>query len=557
MRALFGALFIIASLHLPAFAQDSQTAAGIAGVDGSVVNKISGAPVKRAHVKFIRLDSAGAEDLAETYTDTDANGRFSTTLAPGQYRIWVERTGFSRLNYGASSTAGLGSAITLAPGQALHDLLFRISPLGVIAGRVLDEDGDPIQGAGIQVLKFNYATGKRTLVPVSGTSSNDRGEYRAFGLPPGRYFLLVNQPSAPLSKPLRRGMLIADAQDFFAPLYYPGALEFSGATPLEVAEGAELQDIDIRLRRLPVVTLQGRVLSAVDDFSGSQLRVVLAPREGDSASPINRATATLDRATGRFEFHNVAPGSYMLVASQFYRGRALGGRLPIEVTAAGQPEEIAIALNPGVEVAGTVELEGGSLDSLRDTRITLSDSEGLMPGPAPHSRVDASGAFRLSGVVPGVWDLSIAPLPKGVWAKDVVLNGRQFPTGTVEVTGPTSGSFRIVLSSGGARLSGTVTRDGQPRNATVVLVPASQEDRAPLNGYPSALADDRGAFEFGGVRPGAYKIFAFEDVEPFAWLDPDFLKSVDSLGQEITLGEGDDAKRQVTAIVSDPTQPNP
>lgn len=554
MRAIFSALSIPALLFSAAFAQDLQPASGNAFVDGSVLNRISGAPVKRAHVKFIRLD---AEDLAETYADTDSGGHFSITVASGQYRIWVESTGFSRLNYGASSTSGSGKPLTLAAGQELHDLVFRISPLGVIAGRVLDEDGDPIQGAGVQVFRFSYATGKRTLVPVSGTSSNDRGEYRAFGLPPGRYFLLVSQPSAPLSKPLRRGMLIADAQDFFAPLYYPGALEFSGATPLDVAEGAELQDVDIRLRRVPVVTLVGRVASAVEDFADSQLRVVLAPREGDSASQINRTTAALDRSTGRFEFHNVAPGSYILVATQMYKGRALGGRLPIEVSAGGRPEEISLPLTPGVEVAGTVELEGGSLEALRDTLITLTDSEGLMPGPPPHSRIDASGAFRFSGVVPGIWDLAIAPLPKGVWTKDVVLNGRSAPAASIEVAGPTSGAFRIVLSSNGARLSGAVTRDGQPRDATVVLVPDSADDRASAGAYPSVTADDRGAFEFGAVPPGSYKVFAFEDAEPFAWLDPNFLKSVDALGLEITLAERDDVKRQLTSIVNDPTRPNP
>ncbi|MBV9761797.1 MAG: carboxypeptidase regulatory-like domain-containing protein [Acidobacteriaceae bacterium] len=558
MRAIFCALSVSALLLLPAFvrhlqAQNSQTAAN-ALVEGAVFNKVSGAPVKRAHVKFIRLDT---QDLPETYADTDASGRFSMSLAPGQYRIWVERAGFSRLNYGASSTAGAGKALTLSPGQELRDISFGISPLGVISGRVLDDDGDPMQGAGVQVLKISYATGKPTLVPFSGTGSNDRGEYRAFGLPPGRYFLLVTQPGAPLSKPASSGLLIADSQDFFAPLYYPGAVEFSGATPLDLAEGAELQDVDIRLRRIPVVTLQGHVVSPFEDFAGSRWRVVLAPREGDSASQIDRATATVDRASGRFELHNVAPGSYMLVATQLYRGHALAGRLPIEVTSGAHPEDIAIGLNPGVEVDGTVEVQGGSPDSLEGATVTLSDSEALMPGPPAHSRIDASGAFRLSGVIPGLWDLSIGPLPPGVWTKEVLLNGRPITAGAIEIVGPTSGAFRIVLASGGAKLSGLVTRDGQPANATVVLVPQSAEARDPLSPYPSVLADDRGGFEFGGVRPGAYKIFAFEDVEPFAWLDPGFLKSVDALGQEITLGEGDNPKARLTVIAPGSSRPSP
>ncbi|HEX3684782.1 MAG TPA: carboxypeptidase regulatory-like domain-containing protein [Bryobacteraceae bacterium] len=554
MRAIFGPISIFAVALAAAFAQDSPAPADEARIDGSVVNKMSGAPVKRAHVMFYKLATAGAE---EVYADTDAGGRYTAQLQAGQYRVWVERPGFSRLNYGASSTLGDGKILTLAPGQELHDVSFRISPLGAISGHVLDEDGDPVQGAGVQVLKFSYATGKRMLLSVSGTSSNDRGEYRAFGLPPGRYFLLVTQPGAPLSKPLSRGMLVADAQDFFAPLYYPGVLDFAEATPLVLGEGADSQDIDIRLRRTRVFTLRGRLLSPAENFADSQLAVTLAPRDGDSASYINRAAATLDRLSGRFEFHNVAPGLYELVAAQLYRGQALSGRLPIEVTSSGHGEEISIPVAAGSEITGSVELEGAAPDALRGTRVMLTETEGLALGPQPSAQVDAAGGFRLSGVTPGVWQVSISPLPKGAWLKDLILDAREIPGGIVDLASPSRGPFRIVLASNGAQLSGTATRDGQPSRATVVLAPAAADLRSSASNYLSISTDDQGNFAFSGVRPGSYKLFAFEDVEPYAWLDPDFLKSVDSLGQDVTLGEGEAVQKQVTAIPSDTVQPNP
>ena len=553
MRAIFGA-FSIFAVALSTFAQDSQPPAGEALIDGSVINKTSGAPVKRAHVMFFKLATEGAEEID---ADTDAGGRYSTHLQAGQYRVWVERPGFSRLNYGASSTLGTGKILSLAAGQELHGVSFRISPLGAISGRVLDEDGDPIQGAGVQVLKFSYATGKRMLLSVSGTSSNDRGEYRAFGLPPGRYFLLVTQPGAPLSKPLSHGMLVADAQDFFAPLYYPGVLDFAEATPLVLGEGADTQDVDIRLRRLPVVTLRGRLLSPAANFADSQLEVTLAPRDGDTASYINRAAATMDRLSGRFEFHNVAPGLYELVASQLYHGQALSGRLPIEVTSAAHAEEISLPLSAGSDLTGTVELEGAAPDAFRGTHVTLTESEGLALGQQPSAQVETGGAFRFSGVTPGVWEISIWPLPKGAWLKELVFDGREIPTGTIELAGAAPGPLRIALSSGGAQLSGTVVRDGQPSHATVVLVPTAADLRAAAGNYPSVSTNDQGNFAFSGVRPGSYKLFAFEDVEPYAWLDPDFLKSVDSLGQDVTLGEGDAIQRQLTAVAGEVVQPSP
>lgn len=500
---------------------------------------------------FLKLAAPGAEDSPESYADTDAGGHYSAHLAAGNYRIWVDRAGFSRLNYGAFSSLGAGKVLKLGPGQELHDLSFRISPLGAISGHVLDEDGDPIQGAGIQVLKFSYETGRRMLLPVSGTSSNDRGEYRAFGLPPGRYFLLVTRPGGPLSTAAQTGLLIPDTKDFYASMYYPGVLELGSAAPIVLAEGADIQDSDIRLRRIRAVTVRGRLLSPVGNFTDNQVQIALAPRDGGAGSSVNRATPAIDRTSGRFEFHNVAPGSYVLEASQFYRGHTLSGRLPIEITNADHPEEISMAVTAGSEITGTVELDAAAPDALKGTRVLLADSEGLATGPAPMAQVEAGGAFRLSGVPAGVWDISLSPLPKGTWIKTILFDARELPGGVLELADSARGALRIVLSSGGAQLSGTVKRDGQPSRATVVLAPAAAELGGSAANYPSVSADDQGNFAFSGIRPGSYKLLAFDEVEPYAWLDPDFLKSVDSQGQEIALGEGDDVKCQLTVVGMD------
>lgn len=554
MRAILGAISISSIVLLAALAQDSQTTGAL--IDGSVANRVSGAPVKRAHVMFALLPAPGVEDSSETHADTDASGRFSARLEPGGYRVWVERPGFSRLNYGASSAQGLGKVLNLTAGQEVHDLSFRLSPLGAISGHVLDEDGDPIQGAGVQVLKFSYATGKRVLAPVSGTSSNDRGEYRAFGLPPGRYFLLVTRPGAPLSIAPQPGLLIPDMQDVYAPIYYPGVLDFSSATQIPLAEGGDAQDMDISFQHARVVTLRGRLLSPFEDFANSQIQLVLAPANGAS-SHVNLRTAVIDRPSGRFEFHGVTPGSYVLVGSQLYRGRALSARLPIEVTNSGRAEDISLNLAAGSEITGTADIDGASSDALRGARVVLLSRDGLVPGDSPAAQIDAGGEFRLSSVTPGVWDLSVSPMPKGAWLKEATFNGHEIAAGVLELAGPSRGILHITLSANAARVTGTVSRDSQPRRATVVLAPVAAELRAIPGTYVSAMADDQGSFALEGVRPGSYKIFAFEDIGPFEWLDPDFLASVDSLGQDLTLSEGADLKKDLTAIATDPAQPAP
>ena len=45
-------------------------------------------------------------------------------------------------------------------------------------------------------------------------------------------------------------------------------------------------------------------------------------------------------------------------------------------------------------------------------------------------------------------------------------------------------------------------------------------------------------FSIEGVVPGLYRVVAWEDVEPGAWKNPDFLKAVEERGNEIRVEAG-------------------
>jgi hypothetical protein len=94
VRAIFALISILSAAFVPAWGQDAAPAPGEAPIEGSVFNKVTGVPVKQAHVTFLRLAQAPGEDAIQTYVDTDAGGHYSARLTAGQYRIWVERAGF-------------------------------------------------------------------------------------------------------------------------------------------------------------------------------------------------------------------------------------------------------------------------------------------------------------------------------------------------------------------------------------------------------------------------------------------------------------------------------
>jgi hypothetical protein len=534
---------------LGGFFVQTSAPSSIALLEGTVVNKVTSAPLKHAYVIYIKT-GAGSELPSPISTDTDGDGHFAIQLEPGNYRLWVEKPGFARQVYGARTPEGSGEVLTLAPGQRMRDLAIRVVPLGAISGRVLDEDGEPLQGVGIQVLRFSYATGRRQLVPVGGAVSNDRGEYRVYALPAGRYFLLATPRGAPLTHPPDSNALIPEVQEPLAALYYPGVPDPASASQIFLPEGGELADVNFPLTRIRAVTLRGRVLSPVEDFAGSQLQVVLAHSDGKAASYINRVPAAVDRATGRFEFRGVAPGSYWLVASQLYGKYALGGRVSVEVSGPAPQENLTVALAPGFDIVGTVEMEGAPR-SLPHLTVRLTPSEGLALGPQPVSAAGANGSLRLSGVTPGIWGLTIDSLPEGVWIKAATFGDADVIGGELKVAAGPPGPLRIVLAGNGAQVSGVVAEDSKARRATVVLVPTAPELQQATDMYRATSTQDKGAFAFTGVRPGAYKLFAFEEVEALAWLDPDFLKLVDSMGESISVMEGDRIVRQLAPITSE------
>jgi Carboxypeptidase regulatory-like domain len=545
---------LTSTLILCGFFLQSPASRATASLDGTVVNKLTGAPVKNAHVLYIKVSLGTTETPQAISTDTDASGRFVIQIEAGSYRLWVERPGYARQLYGSRTPEGTGNSLTLAPGQQMHDLEIKLTPLGAIAGAIFDEDGDPLQGVAIQVLRFSYSTGRRQLIPVSGASSNDRGEYRAYDLPAGRYLLLATPRGAPLSRPMETAALVPQAQEPFAPLYYPGVLDSAGASEVALAEGAEITGIDFRLPKVRAVTVRGRLASPIENFAGSQVEVVLAHSDGNTGSYINRASGAIDAASGRFEFRAIAPGSYWLAASQIYRGRAWSGRIPLEVSAATASDNLAVTLTPAFELEGRVEVDPRTT-SLAKLTVRLAAVDGLSPGAPPASKVAADGTFRLAGVTPGVWEMVLDSMPEGLWLKTATYGESDVLQGQLNVASGPPGVLHIVLANNGAQISGTVAGAGESGHRTVVLAPAAEELRRSASMYRAVSTQDHGVFVFKDVRPGTYKLFAFEDVEPFAWLNGEVMKPVESMGETVSVTEGEHVERQLTVIPAEALLP--
>src|ERR1039457_5042154 len=227
------ACFLFAALFL----QAQQPPGGRCFIAGRVVNAANGEPVRRARLILRRADnpSGGSGSPGAYATLTDGHGTFAMKgIEPGKYEFSAQRVRFAETSYGARRPGRAGITLSLDAGQQLTGVLFRLTPHAVIAGRILDQDGDPVEGVQVRTERYRYTMGKRQLVPSGYASTDDLGEYRLFGLAPGRYYLEATYRSfgtlMRASRPASKAV-----EESFVPTYYPGTIDIGNATAIELA----------------------------------------------------------------------------------------------------------------------------------------------------------------------------------------------------------------------------------------------------------------------------------------------------------------------------------
>ena len=67
--------------------------------------------------------------------------------------------------------------------------------------------------------------------------------------------------------------------------------------------------------------------------------------------------------------------------------------------------------------------------------------------------------------------------------------------------------------------------------------------------------DQNGGFSFDNLAPGAYKLYAFQEVSEGSWEDPDFVKEIKNGGVDIQLNEGNVQSTEVPLLLKSDLAP--
>jgi hypothetical protein len=396
----------------------------------------------------------------------------------------------------------------------------------------------------VNAVRQVYSEGKRTRSAANSVSSNDLGEYRLFGLAPGRYFVSCVYPR------WNRGgdeVNSADAEkEGYAKLYYPGTADVTKAEPITIKAGEEASSIDILMRKVSVHQVRGNVYNQITHKPGVGVMLILLPkttnREWDYASPV-----TVQKPDGSFVIQEVLPGSYTLASFWFDDNISYVNRQSIDVGNA-DVEGIAMTVVPGTNIGGRIVWEGQP--ALEKDDLTVTPRPVDVPfGVRGETRVARDNSFTLKGLGEGTYRADVTGMSKDCYIKEMRYGESSVIKDGFTVTRGEAGALEIVLSSRGARVQGTVMdSDGLPlAGVSIVLVPDLSQ-RENYQKYKTQSTDQYGNFDLHGIAPGDYKLFSWVEVEQDAWQDPEFLKQFEDKGQRITLQDGDHKTVRVTAI---------
>lgn len=152
-------------------------------LEGRVLRAGSGDPLNKVH---LTLSPQGGRDARPRFSTTDDTGRFSfQDVDPGRYQLSAGRNGYVRQEYGQGGSSRAGTALALERGQSLRDIVIRLTPHAVIAGRVVDADGEPVSNVDIQLLRPGRVQALRLGRPGAGRRARPRipAQYEEKGKP--------------------------------------------------------------------------------------------------------------------------------------------------------------------------------------------------------------------------------------------------------------------------------------------------------------------------------------------------------------------------------------
>lgn len=480
----------------------------------------------------------GQQQQKTLQATTDDKGQYQfANLAAGRFRVMLLTE--TLVPASGDPRAG-GVSVTVSDGQAVSQVNFALSPGGVITGRVTDHQGRPVIAERINLMTMN-ATGQPQQFNGGnrfGAETDDRGVYRIYGLPAGKYIVSAGTEG---NAGNRAG---ANRRIRYPRTYYPDATEAAQAQLVEVSSGSAAESIDIRMGApMKTYAVTGR---AVDADSGEPILGVPinvgsqrggGPQgRGGGPTGSNNSSSTNDK--GEFRVTGLLPGRYSISVQQAGLQNADSANLSsnfyndpanFEISD-GDATSVEVKVHRGATISGMVVVEGATNAAAPQLMISATSrgqqgqgqgqrGQGGGTGRQSAAQVGANGAFSISGLAAGTVRLNVNDFGGGpgrggggLTLVRIERNGAAINGDFAVASGEQVAGIRVVVGYGTGVIQGKVVimngANGALPAGTRLTVTARALNSSTGGGGQNrpAQVDAGGNFKIEGLYSGSYEV---------------------------------------------------
>ena len=516
-------------------------------IAGTVVNNVTGEPVRHALVQIANLPGAPPAML------TNSDGHFQFEHVPAtDILIQARKPGF--FNEQELHPDSVPQSQVPHVDRNVSDLVIKLFPEGIVFGRVATVKGAPLEDTPVRAFQLRVMDGRKRWMQTGQAMTDEDGQFRIGNLLSGQYVLAAGPTFDVGHMRVRRSSALRQEQ--IVTSYYPGVPELEASTPVNVVSGQQ-QQADFFLKPEPVFKVSGTVTGTAAGVSGG---LQFITRSGETLT----APVSLEPQTRKFTAE-VPAGTYLVTARYADTGgNQLEGNLAITVNS--DVENVVLALGSPLVVPVQVEerategsgnsnnankvtdiAQGGSVEffsggirhkvagrriRMSSVQVRLISSENRLQ--AEEFQADSSsndGLFAVRNFTSGRYTVDLQA--NGLWYVQSARSGNVdlLREELVIGTGRRPDPIEIVLRDDGANLSGTIQVDGQAAPGAVLVIP----EQAGPSQIRVVRAAPGGEFLADRVPPGDYKLLGVDSLVGFEFRNPEVLGPYLSKATRISL----------------------
>jgi len=496
-------------------------------VTGSVVNAVTGEPVRKALVQL--------QTLQQRVAFADGDGRFQFDGIPaGPVSLTAQKPGYF-------SEQDLRSVPRqFEAGPKADSIVLRLTPEGIIAGKVVNGAGTPLEHVPLSLTYLNIREGRRHWDTKGTAITAEDGRFRFANLVPGTYYLATT-PFTPTIDSVFE--VPAESTTGYPGMYYPGVPDLASSSPIALTAGQQLE-ANFSLTETPAYKISGTIVGYAP---GQYVNLQLCDQSGTPLPFSYQFTPD----NGRFDFHGVPSGNYILKAfSQSVSNQPVRGETRLDVTT--NTYNLHLALSPWTSIPISVRMDSvaKAMPGARYARpasqgpplggVLLTTRPGSSDSYATLESTTGQHTLTFHNVEPGRYSVQL--MAQDFWYVQSAEFG-QTNLLTDDLILPAEAppqAIQVVLRNDVASLTGTV-KPANGASVPVIIVVVSERDskRTPktVQYFPPAdpSAADQALFEIGSLAPGDYLVFAFDHAEGIEYSNPDVLQNYISQATHVTL----------------------